>query len=105
MNQSPQKFLKRVWKFKINLENISIYFFFKLLVSSWKVKSGAIIKSATENTTSVIQQFKPGISIKEAIKWVSEQDSGDVAFIFENESSITFQEGKFTELEDLEDDE
>ena len=68
------------------------------------MKSGAIIKSATENTTSVIQQFKPGISLKDAIKWVSEQDSGDVAFIFENESSITFQEGKFSEIEDLEDE-
>lgn len=46
------------------------------LAENWKVKSGALLKSSAENSTSKIQQFKPAVSLKEAIQWICE--NGDV---------------------------
>ena len=49
-------------------------------------------------STSKIHTFKPAVEIPEAIAWLMKHKSIDGAVIFENESSLMFVEGKFSQL-------
>ena len=48
--------------------------------------------------TSKIHTFKPSVEIPEAVGWLFKNKSIDGALIFENENSIVFVDGKYSQL-------
>lgn len=56
------------------------------------------MKGEDLTTTSKIHTFKPSVEIPEAVGWLLKHKSIDGALIFENENSLVFVDGKFSQL-------
>jgi hypothetical protein len=72
----------------------------KDLFANSKVKNGATLSAASMGSTSKMNKFSPPVELKEACRWIAEEDA-DVMLIFEDESSITFKDGKYLEHESM----
>jgi len=70
-------------------------------IYKWKVIRASIMKGEDLTTTSKIHTFKPLVEIPEAIGWLLKHKSIDGAIIFENENSLMFTNGKFSQLIEL----
>jgi len=68
-------------------------------VYKWKVSRATILKGENlGNSTSKIHTFKPSVEIPESIGWLLQYAATDGAIMFENNSSIVFTEGKFSQF-------
>eukprot|EP01114_Cavostelium_apophysatum_P004897 TRINITY_DN15348_c0_g1_i1.p1 TRINITY_DN15348_c0_g1~~TRINITY_DN15348_c0_g1_i1.p1 ORF type:complete len:105 (+),score=24.99 TRINITY_DN15348_c0_g1_i1:124-438(+) len=70
-------------------------------VYKWKVHRASIMKGDDLPSTSKIHTFKPPVELPEGVSWLLKNKSIDGALIFENENSITFVNGKFSQLIEL----
>jgi hypothetical protein len=54
--------------------------------------------------TSKIHKFKPSVSLKQALEWLSEYGEADSSLMFDNNDCFMFERGEFLEFEGDEDE-
>jgi hypothetical protein len=67
-------------------------------VYKWKVIRASVMKGENMQSTSKIHTFHPTVEIPEAVAWLLRNNSIDGALIFENDASLIFVDGKFSQL-------
>jgi len=55
--------------------------------------------------TSKLHKFHPAVSLNEGLNWLVEYRASDASLLFENNCSALFQDGHFTDFEDIRDEE
>jgi len=68
----------------------------------------SVLKGVSLKATSRIHKFDSPVSLENALEWLDEQYKGmqnlDFTFIFQNDSSILFEKGSFTEFDNMDDE-
>ena len=54
--------------------------------------------------TSKMHKFKPSVSVVQALQWFVEYGAADASLLFDNSCSALFEKGRYSELEDVRDE-
>jgi hypothetical protein len=71
-------------------------------IANLKVKNATVLKGKDLVTTSMIHTFKPSIPLPAAMDWIKAHHAEDCALIFDSDSSISFENEKFSSFDSFE---
>jgi hypothetical protein len=71
-------------------------------IANLKVKNATVLKGKDLVTTSMIHTFKPSIPLPAAMDWIKAHHAEDCALIFDSDSSISFENEKFSSFDAFE---
>eukprot|EP01108_Squamamoeba_japonica_P000833 TRINITY_DN129_c0_g1_i2.p1 TRINITY_DN129_c0_g1~~TRINITY_DN129_c0_g1_i2.p1 ORF type:complete len:109 (-),score=39.58 TRINITY_DN129_c0_g1_i2:65-391(-) len=68
-------------------------------IASQKVKNATVLKGKDLVTTSMIHSFQPAIPLPDAMQWIKDHHAEDCALIFVSDSTISFENEKFSNFD------